>query len=201
VTTTSLPAVSPQAVGGGHSSRAGLPVAIGLDLSLTSTGIASSATFLTRLVKSTGRTSDSVEIKTTRMIRIAEEIAGLVRGADLVVIEGPAYAQGAMSGAHARAGLWWMVAYEMHLLRVPVAVATPGLLKMYATGKGNASKEDVLVAAIRRLPGFHGLNDEADAAWLAALGADHLGHPTVEVPAGHRRALLKVEWPTLARAA
>ena len=85
----------------------------------------------------------------------------------------------------------------------------PASLKMYATGKGNASKDAVLAAAIRRYPDveFDG-NDAADALILAAMGADHLGFPLVSktpsgrksratLPARNREALGKIDWPLL----
>jgi Holliday junction resolvasome RuvABC endonuclease subunit len=78
-----------------------------------------------------------------------------------------------------------------------VAIAPPASVKLYAAGKGNASKDQVLTAAVRRLPGFDGDNNEADAAWMAAMGLDHLtGHSVV--PASQRQALAKLKWPTVA---
>src|SRR5690606_1478975 len=79
---------------------------------------------------------------------------------------------------------------------IPYAIVSPTSLKKYVTGRGNASKDEVLAAAIRRWPdaAING-NDEADAYALRAMGLDHLGHPVADVPKTHRDALAKVAWP------
>ncbi len=53
----------------------------------------------------------------------------------------------------------------------------------------------MLLAAARRFDWFDGSNDAGDALWLAALGADQLGVPMVEMPKAHRVALAGVAWP------
>jgi crossover junction endodeoxyribonuclease RuvC len=112
----------------------------------------------------------------------------------LVVVEGPSYSS--VGGQqHERAGLWWMVTHRLWLGGVRYAVVPPAVLKKYATGKGNAGKDEMMLATARRFPDFDGGNDAADALWLAAAGADHLGHPPVVMPATHRAALAKVDWP------
>jgi Holliday junction resolvasome RuvABC endonuclease subunit len=79
-----------------------------------------------------------------------------------------------------------------------VAFVQPSQLKRYATGKGNASKAEVLVAAVKRLD-YEGADDnEADALWLRAMALDHYGYPVATVPASHREALGKVDWPEIA---
>jgi Holliday junction resolvasome RuvABC endonuclease subunit len=81
---------------------------------------------------------------------------------------------------------------------VPVAVVPPSCLKKYATGNGNASKDAVLIAAVRRLPwlNIQG-NDQADAAWLCAAGYEAAGQSLCVMPAVNRAALGKVAWPDL----
>lgn len=52
---------------------------------------------------------------------------------------------------------------------IPLIMVTPNSLKKFATGKGNASKEQMLIAAAQR--GFYANNaDEADAYHAACLG-------------------------------
>ena len=78
--------------------------------------------------------------------------------------------------------------------RVPVAVVNVATLKAWATGKGNADKAMMLHAARREWPGV--LNDdEADAGWLAAMGAAKLGHEPVEMTAWRVSGLTKGDWP------
>ena len=50
---------------------------------------------------------------------------------------------------------------------------SPSELKKFATGKGNANKEQMIAAAKERWPGREYTDNEADAAWVAAYGAEH----------------------------
>lgn len=163
---------------------------LGLDLSLASTGVAGPD--WSCLLKPHARTRGL-----DRMRWIAKAVADIaqVEKAMLVVVEGPAYHQGADAGAHERAGLWWHVAHTLDQHGYPIAVVGPSQLKRYATGKGNAGKDLVLTACVRRFAWFDGGNDQADATWLAAMGADWLGKPMTTVPAAQREALDKVTWP------
>ena len=80
---------------------------------------------------------------------------------------------------------------------------TPTARAKYGTGKGNAAKDAVLAAVIRRYPAVDVTgNDEADALILAAMGARHLGIPLElsPVPGPCLDALLKVRWPELVSA-
>jgi len=164
---------------------------IGLDLSLTSTGVASNAGWADRI-----RTRPALD-PFDRLRSIRSNVLDHVRHADLVVVEGPAFrGAGNETGHHQRAGLWWLVLEAIDARSIPWAQVPPACLKRYATGKGNASKDEVLAAVIRRFPAVEVAgNDEADALVLAAMGADHLGCPMVEMPAAHRTGLAKVAWP------
>jgi crossover junction endodeoxyribonuclease RuvC len=171
---------------------------VGLDLSLTSTGIVA-------VDEGGGIAQRRLRPKTNGLQRldyIVSEIAihcgGLFAAPpDLVVIEGPAF--GAKGAAyHQLAGLWWLIRHKLWTMRLPVAVASPPEVKKYATGKGNAGKDEVLACAVRRFPQVPAdvlNNDIADALWLAAMGARHLGHPIDTVPTAHHTALDKVGSP------
>ncbi|MET8677048.1 hypothetical protein ABZW18_05465 [Streptomyces sp. NPDC004647] len=180
------------------------PRVIGLDLSLTSTGIA--GTDWARAARPGRRRSHE------RMDWLCGHVAVGVDGADLVVVEGAAYAQGGQAGHHELAGLWWLVTQYLWRHRVPYAVANPHHRTIYATGRANPAqdfprKERSRVAkgmvrsvAVERYgvecegPGRY---DQADATVLAQMGLDWLGYPTVPVPDTHRRALEAVRWPEL----
>jgi crossover junction endodeoxyribonuclease RuvC len=171
------------------------PAIVGLDLSLTSTGTAfiGEKTWADRI---TPRTTSYQRLQT-----ILTSVLALTADATLVVIEGPSFGSGTtsrQSGQHERGGLWWLVTYRLWHREIPFAVVPPATLKKYATGKGKATKDAVLAAAIRRYPNvsFDG-NDQADALILAAMGADHLGHPIATMPTAHRAALTAVKWPPL----
>lgn len=79
---------------------------------------------------------------------------------------------------------------------VPVAVVAPGTLKRYASGRGNAPKELVLVEAVKRL-GYDGSDHNvADALFLLHMALDYYGLPgAVQMPKAHRAALEAVQWP------
>lgn len=112
----------------------------------------------------------------------------------LVVIEGYAFAA-RNSHAHALGELGGVIRLALHEAGVPYVDVPPSSLKKYACGKGNANKGEMLAAAIRRLD-YEGASDnEADALWLRAMGLDALGCPVVKLPEAHRAALAKVEWP------
>lgn len=50
---------------------------------------------------------------------------------------------------------------------------SPSELKKFATGKGNADKAKMIAAAKERWPGREYTDNEADAAWVAAYGAEY----------------------------
>lgn len=171
----------------------------GIDLSLTATGIA--VIDLTKSWQPPHYYTDTLKppAKLDDLDRIEWLLSAIFNHSQadsLTVLEGPAYgAQG--RGQHERAGLWWIVRRWLDKRDIPVAVAPPSNVKKYATGNGLASKDVVLMAAARRFPLFSGDNNAADALWLAAAGADHLGYPLVAMPESHRAALDKVAWPVL----
>ena len=167
---------------------------LGLDLSLTCTGVAG-ATW-TAPLKPPARLRG-----TDRLLWIRREITEQwTSGVDLVAIEGPSYGnqgQSRQSGHHERAGLWWIVRCALATRSIPVAVVPPATLKRYATGRGTADKSAMVLAAARHFSWYEGTEDEADALMLAAMAADFLGEPMTKMPAANRAALDKVEWPDL----
>lgn len=162
---------------------------LGLDLSLTCTGLAG-AGWTDRLRSGDRRGAD-------RLTWLRRELTDrFLGGVELVVMEGPSYGSTrGQSGHHERAGLWWLVRVALADRAMRVAVVAPASLKLYAAGRGNADKAVVVREVTKRFPWFEGGEDEADALVLAAMGADHLGEPLVEMPQAHRAALTKVEWP------
>lgn len=97
--------------------------------------------------------------------------------ADLVVIEAPAFASKTGS-VHERSGLWWQIVAECWYNGVDVLEVPPTSRAKYGSGKGNASKDAVLAAAVRQYSQAPiANNNEADAVILAAIGARVLGEP------------------------
>ncbi|WP_113705461.1 hypothetical protein [Nonomuraea lactucae] len=175
------------------------PRVAGCDISLTSTGLA----FNTGWCATAGRgsiTTLPIGERTTAIREAADKILLHLDTADLVLVEKFVLARGkaGAGGAGERAHLYYLVVDALiHRIGIPVVEVPQSTLKMYATGRGNAPKDEVKDAVARRLPIFvtRGVSDMCDAAMLAAMGADHLGHPLATMPAAHRKALDTVTWP------
>ena len=164
---------------------------VGLDLSLTSTGIGiidlNSGTAYTRAVRSSGKKTDTLAMQVARIQDLTDNIVDSVAVCDpeLVVVESAAFSTRKDTSAHRRAGLWWSVVGELHTQGFEVATLSPSELKKFATGKGNASKDAMVARAVstwgEEVLGTQ-FNDTADALFLATAGAFALGE-TVELSA------------------
>lgn len=183
----------------------------GVDLSMTSTGVTKlcwedDGTLypFQRRVTSTGKDTDTTAQRRTRLRRIADQVTDQVTDADLVVIEGLAFAA---AGKHAAAGvgLWWLTFDALLEDRPsrPIAIVTPSQRMTYAVGKGGgptAAKDRVLAAVLRRYPQHWDVdgNDLADSTLLAAMGARSAGRSVEEsLPQTHLAAMTKVRWPDI----
>jgi Holliday junction resolvasome RuvABC endonuclease subunit len=80
---------------------------------------------------------------------------------------------------------------------VPYVLITPASVKKYATGRGNAGKPEMAVAAFKRAGIEFADDNECDAWWLRYTALHHYGHAPFEVPQNHRDAIEKIAWPTL----
>lgn len=192
-----------------------MPIVIGIDPSLTGTGIAhidtdDQTTVETHTVSSKGKRDDDWYTRLTRIECLAGEIVhhahhlhpdvpddpAMDFTADLVVIEAPSLGQARQGGVLDRHGLWWAILARLTAAGVSYACVSPAARAKYATGKGNAGKDTVLLAVARRYPRVDVQdNNQADALVLATMGADHLGTPLTDLPKAHRDALAKVAWP------
>lgn len=171
----------------------------GLDLSLTGAGWATATGRVTQVGRFTSPAAGPIiAARSLRLRRLAGRVYDVAAGSDLVLIEQPAYSSGT-GHTHDRSGLWWLVVARLTGAGVPVGEVIPQHLKMYATGKGTAGKDEVLAAAVRLFPEVPvQSNDEADALWLAALAARYVGAPIDPwqvLPKDRARALDKVSWP------
>lgn len=184
------------------------PTVVAFDLSLTSTGVADRNG--TRLISPLGAgpkrlrgIRDAVlhsshvgnEFGSGKRCLETPACAAVLRYGrhpDLVVIEGYSYASG--NKAHDVGELGGVVRLALYEAGIRYEVVAPKTLKTYACDNGNASKDDMLLAAVRRL-GYAGKSkDEADALWLYALAMHALGSPVVDVPKTHLRALKALPW-------
>lgn len=133
-----------------------------------------------------------------RLLYIRNEVKHLVTmeaKVPLVVIEG--YALKAHGAVYA-GELGGVIRLWLYEHGVPWVEVPPQILKMIATGKGNAKKELVRDAAIRRLEYPGSSQDEVEALWLLHLALHAYSLPgRTDLPKSHLRAVRRVEWPNL----
>lgn len=127
----------------------------------------------------------------------------LITGVGLVVIEG--YSFGSKGAAVINIGeLGGVIRHSLWSQSIPYVEIPPSCLKKYATGKGNASKDDVLQAGVMRSGHTFVDNNACDAWWLHQMALAHY-EPTspllVKMPAGNREALVKVPWVEIGKEA
>jgi len=162
---------------------------IAFDLSLTATGWAGLDG--SEILAPPAGVGKGVE----RLRWIRDSVLELAAGADLVVLEGYSFAS--KGRAVVSIGeLGGVVRLALHEAGLPVVVIPPSSRAKYATGRGNAPKDQVLAEAIRRL-GYDGhSHDEADALWLRCMALDAFDLPgKVDMPQVNRTALAGVTWP------
>ena len=179
-------------------------IVAGIDPSLTSTGVAvvdtqDRLTIATHTVASKGRRDASWRERWERGVDLAADIGALVpHDSELVVVEAPTLSQGRQGGHLDRHGLWWALYGNLTRAGHDVLVVAASSRAKYATGRGNAGKDEVLLAVSRRYPHAPIVNnDQADAVALAAMGARLLGEPVEDrLPKAHLDALAKLALPT-----
>lgn len=169
--------------------------AIGLDLSLSATGVCGpEGACVLRPGKRAGM---------ERLAWLRDEVMALCctggignkRGTDADLVAAEGYAFGRHNQAHQLGELGGVIRLALWEAGIPVVEIPPATLKKLATGHGNASKGEVLAAAIRRL-GYEGHDDnEADARWLYEAAAQRYGFSDVRLPAAQVEAIEGLEWP------
>lgn len=168
---------------------------MGLDLSITAPGIAlpdgTTMTIKTRTQDGDRRLQTIVDHIGAALDDGPDETRDNV---DLVVIEDlPTHAKSA--------GITGMVhgAVRLRLLdfRTPYVLVTPATLKAYATGRGNADKTAMAIAALKRTGQEFADDNQVDAAWLRWAALDWYDRPEFTMPRAQRDRLAKVAWPDL----
>lgn len=175
---------------------------VGIDPSLTATGVAGAGGCVT--IRSEGTGKDTLRQRAIRLHNTVADVLSAVyrlsadrpHGHDLlVVIEAP-FAIGQGKGLD-RAGMWWLIVDALDgQAGVDVVQVSTNQRMQYATGKGSADKDVVMLEAARRFPdaGFTN-NNEADAFILRAIGCDAAGEPLAVMPARNREVLTRITWP------
>lgn len=144
-----------------------MPIILGIDASLTSTGWA---------VLTSGEFCDTgvISIKglqgVERLLRIEEELLKLIsnRNPNLIAIEG--YAYGRQNQSHQMGELGGVLRVAMTKAGVKWIEVAPTAVKKFATGKGNAKKEQIILEVYKRWGAEFKTNDQADAFVLAQIG-------------------------------
>jgi crossover junction endodeoxyribonuclease RuvC len=180
------------------------PVVVGIDPSLTGTGLASSNGWCEVIGYKKARSKDPGITQLPHGERLAamralvEQVSAAIGTPSLAVMELPAPSRSG-GGAHERGWFWWQIYNHLTANEIPVGLLTPNARALYATGKGTAAKGAVIDAVTRRFPAWatEGNDNAADAVALMAAGRDWLGHPLTDLPKTHRAALDKATWPTL----
>lgn len=116
--------------------------------------------------------------------------------AQLVAIEGYSFASEA-SRAHSLGELGGLIKWNVWARKIPIVIIPPTSLKMFATGKGNAKKDEVFAAAIRKLGYVGNSHDEADARWLWTMAQAHYTAGPLELTEAQARSMEKIDWPVL----
>ena len=163
---------------------------VGLDLSLTSTGIATPKEVSVIQPKQKG-VARLIIIRNTIM-----DALGLLKN-PLVIIEGYSFAQ-RNSHAHSLGELGGVVRISLAEADIQYVIVAPTQRAKFATGKGNASKSEV-VSSISARTGIiwtgKGADDKVDAWVLQEIGLTHLGRSRYNWPQVHLDAMDKIEWP------
>lgn len=152
---------------------------VGIDLSLTATGIARSDGACA-VIGADKITTHSWDTRIRLLNGLADEIVNTatVLNPKAATIEGldMAYSYG---GQIERSYLWCEVVRRLIMQGIFVWVAPSSNLKMYGTGKGSGQKNAVIEAVAAQWPWFDiGRNDnKADAAVCAAIARAKIGVP------------------------
>lgn len=163
------------------------PSILALDLSLNSTGYCMDGESGVLRPKSTGW---------GRIDYLYEHIMHLSEEAEVAVLEGYSY-HSRGRGLFNTAELGGIIRYGLRYCDTPIVDVPPSSLKLYAAGRGNAGKDEMIAAAIRRF-GFPGSdNNEADAYLLWCMALHGYGFPVVDVPMKQAEQVERIEWPLL----
>ena len=173
--------------GGGLRPAASRPSILALDLSLTGSGYCLNGE--SGVIRSRHKGWD-------RIADITQEVFTKTFGVDVVVIEGYSYGSKGQA-VYQIAELGGIVRYWLYSHGITTVEITPSTLKKYATGAGNAGKDAMIAAAIRRFY-FHGSeNNEADAYLLWCFAREAYGGAVAQVPADRAALVHRLTWPSI----
>lgn len=158
-------------------------VTVGLDLSLSSTGIViiKDGEVLSSGVIKSKPSGDLPINETRRIVKIAEELVQRIdefctdKNPDIICIENLAFMARNTSALTQLAGLAHLVRTLLVEFEWPYILVAPATLKKFVTGSGRADKDIMMLEVFKRW-GFSSLNsDICDAYALAKVGHAVLG--------------------------
>lgn len=180
--------------------------AVGLDLSLTGSGIATIGLETGHVALSVVETAPDGDDLAAVLDRLAAALQGIASRVPaeraLVVVEAPSH--GSRHGkAHERAGLWWRTVAYLHHSGHLLAQAYPRTRAKYAAGhlpvknsRKGPDKREIVAASKAEFPHLTLSNDNiADAFALARMGARHLGSPIDPTTRQRVESVAAVRWP------
>ncbi|MCV7226082.1 hypothetical protein [Mycolicibacterium komossense] len=192
-------------------------IAVGIDPSLTSSGVAVLVNGKLMHYGRYGREGHNGATYTSRSRRIRKMIREVTEAAlaggtpDVFVIEEHPYAVGNQGNEFDRAAVWHGIYGNMDARNVPGVVVNNSTGKAWVTGAGNANKVAMIAVidewyAGQIVPPLAKLrktvdhpDDLADAIGYATMGAYKLGDPLpFEPKERHRTALSLLPWPKIA---
>lgn len=165
---------------------------MGLDLSLTSTGVSRGGVTETITVKAKGAERLSV---------VAHQVLEMANTIDAVIVEGYSFAS-RNSQAHSIGELGGCVRMLLWESQIPFIEVPPTSRAKFATGRGNASKGEVISsisAKTGRVFIGAGGNDECDAWVLEQMALTRCGLSEFSWTKEQLSALDKVDWTPLER--
>lgn len=152
----------------------------GLDLSLRATGLA--------LPDGTLATITPTSQGDNRFPEISDTLITNLYSVSAVIIEDLPF--GARNPAAGPLGMiHGVVRSDLIRASLNYVLVPPATLKVYATGRGTASKSDMRMSLYKRLGLDISDDNQVDAAWLRQIGLDIIGESDLDLPTSHRRAL------------
>lgn len=158
----------------------------GLDLSITKTGechTGDDGKPVWSLIKTR-------EPKDFRLPEIVKRVREATTDCDLVLIE---LLPPNMKGAGITGMVQGVTRLELIEQGIRYGDVGPSSLKKYATGKGNASKTEMALAALKRGGIEFSDDNECDAWWLWIMANDYLDQPVLTLPQAQRALLSTIE--------
>lgn len=158
---------------------------VGLDLSMTATGLAHTAGDLAcwHLIR-------PKSVKDRRLGEIKAQVRSYSTRANFVLVE---MLPPNMKGAGITGMVQGVIRDMLIEAGIPYGDIGPSSLKKYATGRGGASKTEMSLAAMKRGGVELAENNLCDAWWLWAMANDYLDQPVFQLPKVQRDELGKIE--------